>query len=143
MEPTGLLPGLLVVPVCDDEPEKEGGVMDWKVGQTVYVHYFHRYNSHMSGDYAIERIGRKWAYLGGSYRGERFDIDTGRIDSGGASQTGQVWVSKSDWEQEQKREALCRRFMQGLPKYATPAFTIAQVTEAARILGINLEEEKT
>lgn len=86
----------------------------------------------------IERIGRKWAYLGG--KNGRVDMDTLAVDGGQYSSPGQCYGSREEWEAETERGKAWTLLRRNMP-YSPPAgVDTPDIKAAAGLLGINIAE---
>ena len=110
------------------------------VGQVVWVEIGR--NRKPAGEEAtVTKVGRKWATLSG-WRGQRFDVETWRLDSASCVSSGNVYPCREDREKEISRIRAWRNLSDAIDRYrygAPPNVTIEAIQQAAELLGLEVK----
>ena len=103
------------------------------VGQVVWVEG--------RSEATVAKVGRKWATLSG-WRGQRFDVETWRLDSASCVSSGNVYPCRDAREKEISRIRAWRNLSDAIDRYrygAPPNVTIEAIQQAAELLGLEVK----
>lgn len=108
-----------------------------EVNQTLYfvgTGAFHK----RQGDVTVKGVGRKWATVSGTYNG-RIDVDTLQADSAGYASPGRCYASKQAWLDAEAPQRAWRQLVNGLPMGRPESVSLADIQQAAKLLGVKIE----
>lgn len=90
------------------------------------------------GDVTVVSVGRKWATISGPYNG-RIDIETLQADSAGYASPGRCYPSKQAWLDAEAPQRAWRQLVNSLPMGRPESVSLADIHQAAKLLGVEID----